>query len=190
MLQLGVTQFFSWAALFLMWTYLKPAITGVVTDPSGAVLSEGATQTWVGVLNAIYPVPACIISRTLRQQACICSMSGTGSRRIHRPHSYAQPIRSYDTYDRNRHRLGRHTCNAILNPLKSVGCTPDRSLYGNIQFHNHHRTCRRSYHKILFRLRPADDACSCRSVHCTCRNIGIFHKGEPGRITGRNRNSF
>jgi len=60
MLQLGVTQFFSWAALFLMWTYLKPAITGVVTDLSGAVLSEGATQTWVGVLNAIYPVPACI----------------------------------------------------------------------------------------------------------------------------------
>lgn len=60
MVRLGVTQFFSWAALFLMWTYLKPAITGVVTDSSGAVLSEGATQTWVGVLNAIYPVPACI----------------------------------------------------------------------------------------------------------------------------------
>ena len=61
MLQLGVTQFFSWAALFLMWTYLKPAITGTVTDPAtGAVLSEGATQTWVGVLNGIYPVPACI----------------------------------------------------------------------------------------------------------------------------------
>lgn len=33
MLQLGVVQFFSWAALFLMWTYLKPAITGSVTDP-------------------------------------------------------------------------------------------------------------------------------------------------------------
>lgn len=62
MLQLGVTQFFSWAALFMMWTYLKPAITGVVTDPSGAVLSEGATQTWVGVLNAVYPIPACIVS--------------------------------------------------------------------------------------------------------------------------------
>lgn len=60
MLQLGVTQFFSWAALFLMWIYLKPAITGVVTDPSGAVLTEGATQTWVGVLNAIYPIPSCI----------------------------------------------------------------------------------------------------------------------------------
>lgn len=62
MLQLGIVQFFSWAALFLMWTYLKPAITGVVTDASGAVLSEGATMTWVGVLNAIYPVPACIAS--------------------------------------------------------------------------------------------------------------------------------
>lgn len=63
MLQLGVTQFFSWAALFLMWTYLKPAITGSVTDPAtGEVLSAGATQTWVGVLNGIYPVPACIVS--------------------------------------------------------------------------------------------------------------------------------
>ncbi len=61
MLQLGVTQFFSWAALFLMWTYLKPAITGVVTDhTTGALLDEGATQTWVGVLNGTYPIPACI----------------------------------------------------------------------------------------------------------------------------------
>lgn len=63
MLQLGVVQFFSWAALFLMWTYLKPAITGVVTDPAtGQVLSDGATQTWVGVLNGIYPIPACLVS--------------------------------------------------------------------------------------------------------------------------------
>ena len=59
MLQLGVTQFFSWAALFIMWTYLKPAITGSVTD-GGVLLSEGATQTWVGVLNGVYPIPACI----------------------------------------------------------------------------------------------------------------------------------
>ena len=61
MVQLGVTQFFSWAALFLMWTYLKPAITGVVTDhATGEILTAGATQTWVGVLNGTYPVPACI----------------------------------------------------------------------------------------------------------------------------------
>lgn len=63
MLQLGVVQFFSWASLFLMWTYLKSAITGVVTDhETGMVLSEGATQTWVGVLNGIYPIPACLVS--------------------------------------------------------------------------------------------------------------------------------
>ncbi len=63
MLQLGVVQFFSWASLFLMWTYLKSAITGVVTDhETGLVLSEGATQTWVGVLNGIYPIPACLVS--------------------------------------------------------------------------------------------------------------------------------
>ena len=61
MARLGVTQFFSWAALFLMWTYLKPAITGVVTDhATGEILSAGATQTWVGVLNGTYPIPACI----------------------------------------------------------------------------------------------------------------------------------
>lgn len=61
MVRLGITQFFSWAALFLMWTYLKPAITGVVTDhTTGEILSAGATQTWVGVLNGTYPIPACI----------------------------------------------------------------------------------------------------------------------------------
>lgn len=61
MVRLGITQFFSWAALFLMWTYLKPAITGVVTDhATGEILSSGATQTWVGVLNGTYPIPACI----------------------------------------------------------------------------------------------------------------------------------
>lgn len=61
MLQLGIVQFFSWAALFLMWTYLKPAITGVVTShATGEILSVGQTQTWVGVLNGIYPIPACI----------------------------------------------------------------------------------------------------------------------------------
>ena len=40
MIKLGITQFFSWAALF--------------------IISEGATQTWVGVLNGVYPIPACI----------------------------------------------------------------------------------------------------------------------------------
>ena len=59
MIRIGVTQFFSWAALFIMWTYLKPAITGSVTA-GGVLLTEGETQTWVGVLNGVYPIPACI----------------------------------------------------------------------------------------------------------------------------------
>ncbi len=59
--QLAVVQFFSWAALVLMWTYLKPAITGVVTShATGELLTLGQTQSWVGVLNGTYPVPACI----------------------------------------------------------------------------------------------------------------------------------
>lgn len=59
MIRIGVPQFFSWAALFIMWTYLKPAITGSVTA-GGLLLTEGETQTWVGVLNGVYPIPACI----------------------------------------------------------------------------------------------------------------------------------
>ena len=55
-----------------MWTYLKPAITGNVFDPAtGLVLSEGATQTWTGVLNGIYPIPACIISIFLSRIAAL-----------------------------------------------------------------------------------------------------------------------
>ena len=78
MVRLGVTQFFSWAALFLMWTYLKPAITGVVTDhATGEVLSAGATQTWVGVLNGTYPIPACIAALH-DQYALMLPMVGIG----------------------------------------------------------------------------------------------------------------
>lgn len=60
MLQLGVTQFFSWGALFIMWTYLFPAIEGVVTNNSGHLLSSSDASNWVGILNAVYPIPACI----------------------------------------------------------------------------------------------------------------------------------
>lgn len=60
MLQLGIVQFFSWAALFLMWNYLQPLVTrAFITEE--AVLN-GEAQTWTGVLNAVYPVSACIIS--------------------------------------------------------------------------------------------------------------------------------
>ena len=60
MLQLGVTQFFSWGALFIMWTFLFPSIEGVVTNNAGMVLSSTDASNWVGILNAVYPIPACI----------------------------------------------------------------------------------------------------------------------------------
>lgn len=60
MLQLGVTQFFSWGALFIMWTFLFPSIEGVVTNNAGMALSSTDASNWVGILNAVYPVPACI----------------------------------------------------------------------------------------------------------------------------------
>lgn len=60
MLQLGVTQFFSWGALFIMWTFLFPSIEGVVTNNAGQALSSTDASNWVGILNAVYPIPACI----------------------------------------------------------------------------------------------------------------------------------
>lgn len=67
MIQLGVVQFFSWAALFLMWNYLQPLVTrAFITD--GGVLN-GEAQTWTGVLNAVYPVSACIISLLMTRLA-------------------------------------------------------------------------------------------------------------------------
>jgi maltose/moltooligosaccharide transporter len=48
-------QFFSWLALFAMWSFTTPAVTQVhfgATDPASAVYNEGAN--WVGVLFGAY----------------------------------------------------------------------------------------------------------------------------------------
>ena len=67
MIQLGVVQFFSWAALFLMWNYLQPLVTRAFISADGVL--NGEAQTWTGVLNAVYPVSACIISLLMTRLA-------------------------------------------------------------------------------------------------------------------------
>jgi maltose/moltooligosaccharide transporter len=55
MKQLAVVQFFSWFALFAMWIYSTPAVTGHhfgSTDATSPAYNEGAN--WVGVLFASY----------------------------------------------------------------------------------------------------------------------------------------
>jgi maltose/moltooligosaccharide transporter len=55
MRELIPVQFFSWLALFAMWTQTTPAVTAVhfgATDTTGATYNEGAN--WVGVLFAAY----------------------------------------------------------------------------------------------------------------------------------------
>jgi maltose/moltooligosaccharide transporter len=55
MRELIPVQFFSWLALFAMWTQTTPAVTRVhfgATDATGALYNEGAN--WVGVLFAAY----------------------------------------------------------------------------------------------------------------------------------------
>ncbi len=63
MIQLAFVQFFSWAALFLMWNYLTPAIADSVWNTLDANSEAyGDAANWVGVLNGVYPIPACIFA--------------------------------------------------------------------------------------------------------------------------------
>ncbi len=55
MRRLAWVQFFSWFAMFALWTYTTPAVTAVqfgATDPHSAAYNQGAN--WVGVLFATY----------------------------------------------------------------------------------------------------------------------------------------
>ena len=61
MRELIPVQFFSWLALFAMWTQSTPAVTRVhfgATDVTGAAYNEGAN--WVGVLFAAYNLFAAV----------------------------------------------------------------------------------------------------------------------------------
>lgn len=63
MLQLGVVQFFSWAALFLLWTYSTPAIASSVwgTTDTTSPLYQNAGD-WVGILFGAYAAFAGLFS--------------------------------------------------------------------------------------------------------------------------------
>ncbi|MDR0668369.1 MAG: MFS transporter [Prevotellaceae bacterium] len=63
MLQLGVVQFFSWSALFLLWTYTTPAIAANVwaTDEIASAAYHNAGD-WVGILFGVYAVFAGLFS--------------------------------------------------------------------------------------------------------------------------------
>jgi maltose/moltooligosaccharide transporter len=59
MKELGVTQFFSWFALFTMWVYTTPAVASAVygtTDPSSHDYQKAGD--WVGVLFGVYNLVA------------------------------------------------------------------------------------------------------------------------------------
>ena len=66
MWQLGVVQFFSWFALFLLWTYTTPAIAAGVwgtTDPLSTAYNEAGD--WVGVMFAVYSLFSALFSLVL-----------------------------------------------------------------------------------------------------------------------------
>jgi maltose/moltooligosaccharide transporter len=63
MLQLGVVQFFTWSALFLLWTYTTPAIAANVWGTSETTsVAYSAAGDWVGVLFGVYAVFAGLFS--------------------------------------------------------------------------------------------------------------------------------
>lgn len=193
MVRLGVTQFFSWAALFLMWTYLKPAITGVVTDhATGEVLSAGATQTWVGVLNGTYPIPACIAALFLGRVAArygnkpvyaACLLAGLSG-----VVPAARPVRADAPDGGDRHRLGGHPRHALRHPVARSRATPHGRIHGYLQFHDHrppdrHRTDRRCHRQVLLRLRRGRHAGARRGLHAAGRRVGLPGQRTQGPMT-------
>lgn len=66
MLQLGVVQFFSWAALFILWTYSTPAIANNVWNATDTQsLAYNNAGDWVGVLFAVYAIFAGLFSMVI-----------------------------------------------------------------------------------------------------------------------------
>lgn len=80
MLQLGVVQFFSWAALFLMWNFLTAAVAdnvwGTLDAQSDAFNEAG---DWVGILNGVYSLFACIFSFCITPIVARVGLKGTYS---------------------------------------------------------------------------------------------------------------
>lgn len=63
MLQLAVTQFFSWFALFLMWVYTTNAIAGKIWNTTDATTKEfNEAGNWTGVIFAAYSLFAALYS--------------------------------------------------------------------------------------------------------------------------------
>lgn len=70
MMQLSVVQFFSWAALFLLWTYSTPAITANVWGVTDIASAEyGNAGDWVGILFGAYAIFAGIFSMVIAKLA-------------------------------------------------------------------------------------------------------------------------
>lgn len=89
MVQLAWVQFFSWFALFSMWIYTTPAVTGHIfhsTDPASAAYNEGATlvSSLFGGYNGIAALAALLLpvlaQRTSRRVTHLVALlcGGTG----------------------------------------------------------------------------------------------------------------
>ena len=80
MKQLAVVQFFSWFALFSMWIYTTPVVTGHIygaADTSSELYNKGAN--WVGVLFGIYNGFAALVAFLLPVAARMTSRKITHS---------------------------------------------------------------------------------------------------------------
>ncbi|WP_111641425.1 MFS transporter [Marinimicrobium alkaliphilum] len=78
MKQLAVVQFFSWFALFCLWIYATPAITGYhygTSDTASVAYNQGAD--WVGVLFASYNVFAAMAAFLIPVIAKLISRKST-----------------------------------------------------------------------------------------------------------------
>jgi len=70
MMQLAVTQFFSWFSLFLMWVYTTNAIAGTIWNTKDATSKDfNEAGNWTGVIFAAYSLFAALYSLVLPKLA-------------------------------------------------------------------------------------------------------------------------
>ena len=66
MIQLAVVQFFSWASLFLLWTYSTPAVAENVWGVTDTTTAEyGSAGDWVGLLFGAYALFAALFAMVI-----------------------------------------------------------------------------------------------------------------------------
>ena len=183
--KVGLVQFFCWAALLYMWTYVVDAVAETVWQSTDSGSEEyQVAGNWTGVLYAIQAmgsvVWATILPRfknTKMAYAVSLVLGGIGFA----PHSFrAQPVWSNRALPAHRLRLGSHARHAVhVRHQCAAGLWTHGNLSGTLQLHH---------------LPAADHCCRLWWQHPAPRGRPFLHDdgglGCPARLRSRLRRVY